>query len=90
LNIKKFQGKDVCVLLVSNVVEVEHFRIAAEQIVLATKIQSGIQLIKRFTNYRFAIIRDSCAHIFRFVKATDFQIIAGASRANPYDWVLKG
>ena len=68
------------------------FLFAAEQIALATKIQSCSQLIgfKRFTNYHFAIIRDSCAHIFRFVKATDFQSITGANRTNLYDWALKG
>ena len=58
----------------------------------AMKIQSCSQLIgfKRFKTYQFAITRDHCGHIFRSVKAADFQNIAGANHTNLYDCKFKG
>ena len=68
------------------------FRFVAEQIALVTKIQRCSQLIgfKCFKNYHFAIIRDNCAHICRFVNVADFQSIAGANHTNSYDCLSKG
>ena len=47
------------------------------------KIQSSSHLIdfERFSNFHFAITRDNCDHIFRYVEALEFQNTAGAKRA---------
>ena len=47
---------------------------AAETMAICNEIQSRGQLIdfERFSNFHFAITRDNCGHIFKYVEAGDF------------------
>ena len=65
---------------------------AAEPVAIYNEIQSSGQLIdfERFSNFHFAIARDNCGHIFKYVQAGDFQNTSGANRTYSYDCQLKG
>ena len=65
---------------------------AAEPIAICNENQSASQLIdfEYFSNFHFAITRDNCGHIFRYVEAADFQNTAGARQTYSSVCQLKG
>ena len=65
---------------------------AVAPIAICNEIRSSSLMIdfKRFSNFHFAITRDHCGHIFRYVEAADFQNTTGAKRTYSYGCQLKG
>ena len=59
---------------------------AAAPVAICNEISEQCQLIdfKRFSNFHFAITRDHCDHIFRYVEAADFQNTTGKKRTYSY------